>query len=427
MLGLLGTVAGCRLLDTPPPYSVSDQLDERTGISPAQFPSGPALGEDGAVALALNHNAAFREILCDLGIARADVIDAGIIPNPELRFFAPVDPRPLESYLEFPIDTFILRPKRVAIAKFEAERIRETVIQSGLNLARDVRVAYADVLLALDRQTIARDNETLRRRIASIAEKRLKAGDASPADVAAARTDVERSAQEFQRLDEDVAIALERLRILLGCTQPDCTLTPYDLPLPALPDSSESMLERALQTRPDALAVSQAVASAEEKVKLAHCDWIRFFGTYYTYSDLHVVQHRPGFRMTVPIFNWNQGKIARADADLEKARAQQRTVHDRIVLDVRQAFLQCQQAQLDLERWRTKVRPAVDDAVAKSDRAYQAGDVALTLVLETSRQILDTRVREAQLKAELRKSFAELERSVGQKISPPPTLEIELP
>jgi len=407
---------------------VNEQIGERTGTSSnSAFLENSALTEDAAVALALKQNAAFREILCDLGIARADVIDAGIIPNPELRFLAPVDPRPLESYLEFPIDTFILRPKRVTIAKLEAERIRETVIQSGLLLARDVRFAYADVLLAQDRQTIARDNQTLRRRIASIAEKRLQAGDANPADVAAARTDVERSTQEFERIKEDVGIALERFHVLLGCTEPDCRLSPIDQPLPVLPDSPENLLASALQTRPDALAVSQAVRSAEEKEKLAHCDWIRFFGTYYTFSDLHVVQHRPGFRMTVPIFNWNQGKIARADADLEKARAQQRTIHDRIVLDVRQAFLQCQQAQRDLERWRTKVRPAVDDAVAKSDRAYQAGDVALVLVLETSRQILETRVREAQLRAELRKAFAELERSVGQKISPPPTLGIELP
>src|SRR4029079_7001697 len=125
------------------------------------------------------NNAAFREILCDLGIAQADVVDANMIPNPTLLLYAPVDPRPLETYIEIPIDAFVLRPKRVAAAKLEASRVRETVIQAGLNLARDVRVAYADVLLAMDRQVIATENEDLRNRIAGLAEKRFKAGDAT--------------------------------------------------------------------------------------------------------------------------------------------------------------------------------------------------------------------------------------------------------
>ena len=133
--------------------------------------------------------------------------------------------------------------------------------------------------------------------------------------------------------------------------------------------------------------------------------------------------------MTLPVFNWNQGKIARADADLAKAQAQQLTVHDRIVLEVRQAFLQCQQAERDLERWQTKIRPTVQDAVDKAERAFQVGDAPLVLVLETTRQVIETRTRKAQLRADLRKAFAELERSVGHKVMVmcPPTLEIELP
>src|SRR5207249_2886555 len=156
------------------------------------------------------------------------------------------------------------------------------------------------------------------------------------------------------------------------------------------------------------------------------CDWLRFFGDGYAFSNLHVVQYRPGFRVTLPVFNWNQGKIARADADLAKAQAQQLTVHDRIVLEVRQSFLQCQQAQRDLDRWQTKIRPTVEDAVAKAELAYKGGDAPFVLVLETTRQVLETRLREAQLRADLRKAFAELERSVGHKVVVlrPPTLEI---
>ena len=130
-LGSIGSVGGCQLLDTQTPHIVAEQLGERTGthMSPpvpnaARDESAIAAvqSEDSAIAVALAKNAAFREILCELGIAHSDVIDAGVIPNPDLRMYAPISPRPLEAYLEFPIDAFILRPKRVAIAKLEAAR-----------------------------------------------------------------------------------------------------------------------------------------------------------------------------------------------------------------------------------------------------------------------------------------------------------------
>jgi cobalt-zinc-cadmium efflux system outer membrane protein len=433
----LALAGGCKLLDTQPQL-VADQLGQRTGAhAEANAQCAPRYAhpvaleqtEDSAIALALANNAAYREILCDLGIAHSDVIEAGIIPNPELRMYAPVLPRPLESYLEFPIDAFVLRPKRVNIAKLEAARVRETVVQAGLVLARDVRLAYADVLLAIDRQAIALDNERLRQRIAGLAEKRDKFGVASPVEMAAARTDSQRGSQEYLRTIEDLQIALERFHVLLGYTGGGPPLTPTPAQMPLLPDTADGLVELAVQSRPDALAVAQAVASAEAKQKLARCDWLRFFGNYYTFSDLHVVQHRPGFRVTLPVFNWNQGKIARADADMAKALAQQLTVHDRIVLEVRQAFLQCQQAQRDLDRWQTKIRPTVEDAVDKAERTFQLGNAPLVLVLETTRQLIETRLREAQLRADLRKAFAELERSVGQKIVvlEQPKLGIELP
>ena len=154
--------------------------------------------------------------------------------------------------------------------------MRETVIQAGLTLARDVRLAYADVLLAMDRQTIARDNEILRQRIAALTLKRQKFGDATPVEIAAARTDAERSTQEQRRTIEDLQIAQERFQALLGYTTGGPPLMASNAALPKLPLSADDLVNQALQTRPDALAVAEAVASAEAKQKLARCDWLRF-------------------------------------------------------------------------------------------------------------------------------------------------------
>jgi cobalt-zinc-cadmium efflux system outer membrane protein len=44
--------------------------------------------------------------------------------------------------------------------------------------------------------------------------------------------------------------------------------------------------------------------------------------------------------------------------------------------------------------------------------------------LETTRQLLDSRLRQEQLRAELRRAWADLERSVGRRLDAEPPIEV---
>jgi cobalt-zinc-cadmium efflux system outer membrane protein len=378
------------------------------------------LTEDAAVTLALWNNAAFHEVLTGLGLARADEVQAGQLPNPELWLLTPLGVKQLEYAVEFPVEALWLRPQRVAVAQRESERVAAALVQSGLNLIRDVRAAYADVLLAEDRVQIARDAERLRRRIAELAEARLKAGDAGPVEVATARIDALRATQEAARLEDDVELARERLRNLMGVGATHPSLKLCEPPLPVINLDAATLVADALAARPDLAAAAHAVAVAEARLRLARCDWVRFLGI----SDANGrgqkgYEQGPGFRVTLPLFNWNQGGIARAEAERERVARQYDTLRDRIMLEVRQAQVQLAQARADLTRWQTRIRPAVEKAIGAAERAYKEGDTNLVLVLETTRQLLDAQGREAQLRADVRRAIAELERSVGYRLTSP--------
>ena len=71
------------------------------------------LTEDGAIGIALWNNAAFQELLADLGIARGDLIQAGLLPNPELAYFFGVSDKPFKFVFDLPIEALWLRPIRV--------------------------------------------------------------------------------------------------------------------------------------------------------------------------------------------------------------------------------------------------------------------------------------------------------------------------
>ena len=119
---------------------------------------------------------------------------------------------------------------------------------------------------------------------------------------------------------------------------------------------------------------------------------------------------------TVPLFNHNQGAIARADAELQRARRQYLTLRDQIVWEVRQAHTRFVQAQQDARNWKERIVPTSKEAVRTSERAYLDGGTSLLLMLENSRKLLTSQIQQVEAEANLRRAAAELERSVGWRV-----------
>jgi cobalt-zinc-cadmium efflux system outer membrane protein len=128
----------------------------------------------------------------------------------------------------------------------------------------------------------------------------------------------------------------------------------------------------------------------------------------------------PGFRVTVPIFNWNQGGIARAEAELDRAHRQKRTITNQVILEVRLAYQRYLQAVSELSYFEDHVQPENTAAMRRSELSFREGDTSYVMVLETSRRLLDGRIRAEQLNAEVRRTWSELERSVGCRLQDRP-------
>lgn len=400
------------------------------------YPNGISLdreiAEEEAVLLALWNNAAFLELLADLGMAQGDLVQAGLLPNPEVGYFFPVTDKPYKYLLEFPLESLWLRPIRVAAAEREYDRVCQRLTQAGIDLIRDTRQAYADVVLAHGRRQVAFDAVGIRSRIAKVAQARLEAGDISPQEASTALIDASRAEQDLVRAGFDIGLAEERLRNLMGIPGDRSTLR---LPLQPLsfPQSFdvELLVAEASASRPDALAAQQFAAAAAERLRLSKIGWVRFLGIADATSGRNTGHELgPAIRVTLPIFNWNQGGITRAEADLEKAERQRQTVNNQIALDVYQAHLRFAQGQAELNVLNERVRPQVEKAIRQTENAYREGDTPYVVVLQTTQQLIDSRFREVQLQTDLRRAWAELERSVGrhldlvrpqqQEVLPPP-------
>ncbi len=362
-------------------------------------------------------------MLADLGIARGDLVQAGLLPNPEVLYLFDVPGKPYRYAFDLPLEAFWLWPVRIRAAARASARACDRLAQLALDLIRDVRQAYADVLLANGRLRVAKEAVEIRGQISRLAEARLKAGDISPQEATTARVDAFQAQQDLARAGFDVSLAEERLRNLLGLGADRGPLALRPCPVPDADLDVELLTAEAVASRPDALAAAQNAAAAAERLRLSRLNWVRFLGIGdATSGERTGHEFGPGLRATLPLFNWNQGNVARAEAELERAERQRFTVRDQIILDVHQAHSRYAQARAEIGVLDAKVRPEVEAAIRRAELAYREGNTPYNVVLETSRQLLDSRLRRQQLLADLRRAWADLERGVGRRLDVPPPL-----
>ncbi|MSU48704.1 MAG: TolC family protein [Opitutus sp.] len=382
----------------------------------AQLPPGVSiaagLDESAAVAIALWNNAAFQENLAKLGFARGDLAQAGMLANPTLSVLFPVGARQLELIATLPLEALWLRKTRLAIAEQDAERVARGLVQNGLDLARDVKVGLSDFALADDRAEIAAQAVRVREQMAGLAERRSKLGDASELDLAAARAELERAREEAGRFEQDRVMARHRLSLLLGWPLGDVALSLTALP-PSPPPAAD-LEAKALAARPDLRAAELALESAGKKAGLAESEIFSLSASVKstTGSGKESVVG-PGFALPVPILNQNQPARIRTGAELERAAWSFAGTRDRILTEVREARLKLEQASASLAAYESQVLSSFEKLDRLTRRAYELGELSPLAVQESARQLLLLQLRRAELRAEVRRAWADLERGVG--------------
>ena len=68
-------------------------------------------------------------------------MEAGFLRNPIFSLLLPVGPKQLEFTLNWPLEALWQRPRRVAAARLDVERVAQGLVQGGLDVVRDAKLA----------------------------------------------------------------------------------------------------------------------------------------------------------------------------------------------------------------------------------------------------------------------------------------------
>ena len=281
---------------------------------------------DEAVAIAVANNPRLQATLAELGIARADLIEASTISNPllevELRF--PGEPRrPYELRLAQSLVELIQLPRRRAIgrAAFDAAQLR--VSSSVLRFAAEVRTSYLDVLAAT--QHVAQQRAILEaaKAAAEVAIKQHAAGNITDLDLENEQALYEQAKLDLARSERELLVAREALLRNLGLRDASIEWRiPDRFPdLPVTELEPQQLEQIAAQQRLDLAIARREVDIAQQRVPLA-----RLAALGEIEADVHFEKEPsgeqtigPGLAVPIPIFN--TGRAARTRAEAEYLRA----------------------------------------------------------------------------------------------------------
>jgi outer membrane protein, heavy metal efflux system len=375
------------------------------------------LTQEEAVAIALWNSPSFQATLADLGVARADLVDAGLLRNPIFSLLFPVGPKQLEFTLQFPFDALVQRPRRVAAASLNVKAVGERLVWDALSLVAQVRTAHADAITADRRLALATENADLTRRLANITDARLRAGDISELEARAPRSDAARTDVVRQAVQHDRDLARLTLAGLLGLDQVPDQLQPrvsaaYDVaPCPV----DDGRLNDALASRPDVRAAELAIEAATARARWERSRVLALIGVLDANGKgAEGFEMGPGVNVDLPLFNRNQGGTARATAEIERATYVYATARAQVVTDVRSAGARVSQAQQALDAWTSDIVPSLEVEQRQAENAYNAGEIPLFNVLDVSRRLVDGRMQQLNAEADVFRARIALERAIGR-------------
>jgi cobalt-zinc-cadmium efflux system outer membrane protein len=370
-----------------------------------------------AVAIALWNSPSFQATLTDLGIARADLVEAGLLRNPVFSLLFPVGPKQLEWTLQFPVELLWQRPRRVAAAQFNAQAVGQRLVWDALTLVAQTRTAHADAVMASRRLQLTIEIAELVERLTAITEARLRAGDISELEARSARSDAARVQVVRRAVEHDRNLARLTLAAILGLDTVADQLEPLpgDLVDPLTCGAEAARLEEALASRPDVRAAEIGIEAAAQRARWEHSRILTLIGLLDANgSGDEGFELGPGVNVELPIFFRNQGAISRAEVEIERASRQYAAIRNQVVADVRSAGVRVQQAQQAIAAWRDDIVPSLEIEQRQAESAYRAGEVPLFSLLDVSRRLVDGRVRLLDAEADLQRATIALERSIGR-------------
>ena len=382
------------------------------------------LTEEDAIKIALINNHALQATFEEIGVAKADLVQAGLFTNPNLsalfRFPFGGGGSDIEAAGVIKISDFWQIPLRKKVAAARLETAILEVSDEILNTVADVKRAHNEYV-ALSR--IQEETEKMEKQMEELRNHllyRQKFGFTKDIDIYMADAEVLEFEEELSRIKKESQVSRFRLNRILGLF-PDQfdyevigEISEEFKPLPDL----EIMLTHAFSSRPDIqiskvkVEDSKRVLALERKRILANVE----AGIAYTRDPDGDDFMGPEVEIQLPIFDQNQAQIVRAEYKLRQAEKELQAKMCFVREEVSAILEKVSFARSRVNLIRDKLMTIRQAAVEYAEKYFDAMQLSMLYLLEARQKLFEARRRLIESLREYRNAEIELERTIGGKI-----------
>lgn len=475
---LEAVLAGCATVDPRADYlRAAELIGERTGKSAVFDPQTDeavaaritallqdGLSVDGAVQVGLLNNRALQAAFLDIGVARADLVQAGLFTNPSLALAFRLPEGGGVTNFTFSLAQQIADlwqiPLKKQVAEEELTRVILATAHQAVQLAGDIRRQAYEVLASESVESVLTQNQQLIQQSADLILARFKAGEVSQFEVNLSRSglvDVNLGLIQNRR---DLALARSRLANTLGLSrwQSQWKLVGALPQPPAMALDFQNLLACGLTQRLDARSAEARVRSGEAAVRrelvgifphlaagfelerlerrslpnrTVAADTIRASvvalaptaPTIQTAGERRIEKSQiidailgPSLDITLPIWDQNQAQIARARLESRRLRKEYEGVLDSISRDVDDALTGFLRAREIVAYYEQEALPLARANMETSMQAYRSGEQSIIVVTDAQEELLARLRGQITALRDLAVAVTDLEQSVGGRL-----------
>jgi len=390
---------------------------------------------DQAIDLALANNHSLKATRTTILQNQAQEITANLRPNPTLGadtqfvpFFSPQDfsGENLNETQQFDIGLGYLferghkRQRRLQAARDQTAVTRAQVTDAERTLAFNVAQQFVSVLLAESSLQLAQTDLDSFQQTVDISEAQFKAGYIGEGDYLKIKLQLLQFQTDVSSARLAKVQALVGLRQYLGYqTVPADFDVVGDLAYWPLHGNLEDLQMKALRERPDFQAAQLGITAAESQILLAKANAkVDVNGTYdFTHvSGENTASIFANFEL--PIFNRNQGEIARTGYALTQAQEQQQAASDQVLSDVANAYGAVRSNDEVLQLYTSGYLKQAQDSRDISEYAYKRGAASLLDFLDAERSYRSIQLAYRQALASYMTALEQLKEAVGTRSLP---------
>lgn len=403
--------------------------------APRPTPAATQITLEQAITLALANSPAIKAARTQIQQSQAQEVTANLRPNPTLNWdsqfipvFSPGDfsSDTLNNLQQFDIGVGYLferghkRQNRLQAARDATAVTAAQVADTERTLVFNVAQQFINVLLANSTLQFALENLNSFQDTVNISDQRYRAGDISEGDNLKIKLQLLQFQTDVSSARVAKVQALGSLRQLVGyASLPHDFDVVGDLEYKPLTTALPDLQVKALATRPDLLAAQKGVKAANSQISLAKANAKVDFNASASYSHVSGASSTSlFFSVPLPIFDRNQGEIARTKFALTGAELTAKAAEDTVMTDVTNAYESANSNQDVVKLYVSGYLKQAQDSRDISQYAYKAGAATLLDFLDAERSYRSTQLAYRQALAAYMLSLEQLRQAIGTRSLP---------